>query len=148
MGSTPCSPGASCDGRGYDKRKAGFGMLEMILQNRFAVTAVVLFGVGLMNMLLQQNLLRKVVGFNIMDSAVFLLLASLGYIDGGTAPIVGDQGFDPLYINPIPSGLVLTGIVVSVSITAFSLALIQRIYRRYGTIELRELLERARKEDD
>ena len=94
------------------------------------------------------NLLRKVVGFNIMDSAVFLLLASLGYIDGGTAPIVGDQGFDPLYINPIPSGLVLTGIVVSVSITAFSLALIQRIYRRYGTIELRELLERARKEDD
>ncbi|MCI6054474.1 sodium:proton antiporter [Dysosmobacter sp.] len=120
----------------------------MVLQNRFAVTAVILFGVGLMNMLLQQNLLRKVVGFNIMDSAVFLLLASLGYIDGGTAPIVGDQGFDPLYINPIPSGLVLTGIVVSVSITAFSLALIQRIYRRYGTIELRELLERARKEDD
>ena len=123
-------------------------MLEMVLQNRFAVTAVILFGVGLMNMLLQQNLLRKVVGFNIMDSAVFLLLASLGYIDGGTAPIVGDQGFDPLYINPIPSGLVLTGIVVSVSITAFSLALIQRIYRRYGTIELRELLERARTEDD
>lgn len=123
-------------------------MLDMILQNRFAVSAVILFGVGLMNMLLQQNLLRKVVGFNIMDSAVFLLLASLGYIDGGVAPIVGDQGFDPLYINPIPSGLVLTGIVVSVSITAFSLALIQRIYRRYGTIELRELLERARKEDD
>lgn len=144
----PSSPGGSCDGRDNDERKAGFGMLEMILQNRFAVTAVILFGVGLMNMLLQQNLLRKVVGFNIMDSAVFLLLASLGYIDGGTAPIVGDQGFDPLYINPIPSGLVLTGIVVSVSITAFSLALIQRIYRRYGTIELRELLERARKEDD
>lgn len=132
----------------HDEREGGIPMLEMILQNRYAVTAVVLFGVGLMNMLLQQNLLRKVVGFNIMDSAVFLLLASLGYIDGGTAPIVGDQGFDPLYINPIPSGLVLTGIVVSVSITAFSLALIQRIYRRYGTIELRELLERARKEDD
>ena len=81
-------------------------------------------------------------------TAVFLRLASLGYIDGGVAPIVGDRGFDPLYINPIPSGLVLTGIVVSVSITAFSLALIQRIYRRYGTIEMRELLERAKKEDD
>ena len=74
--------------------------------------------------------------------------AYLGYIDGGVAPIVGDRGFDPLYINPIPSGLVLTGIVVSVSITAFSLALIQRIYRRYGTIEMRELLDRAKKEDD
>ncbi len=123
-------------------------MLDMILQNRFAVTAVILFGVGFMNMMLQQNLLKKVVGFNIMDSAVFLLLASLGYIEGGVAPIVGDKGFDPLYINPIPSGLVLTGIVVSVSITAFSLALIQRIYKRYGTIELKELLEKARKEDD
>ena len=123
-------------------------MLETILQNRFAVTAVILFGIGFMNLLLQQNLLKKVVGFNIMDSAIFLLLASLGYIDGGIAPIVGDRGFDPLYINPIPSGLVLTGIVVSVSITAFSLALIQRIYRQYGTVVLRDLLEQSRKEEE
>ncbi|MCI2057475.1 MAG: cation:proton antiporter subunit C [Oscillibacter sp.] len=123
-------------------------MLELIIQNRFAVVAVILFGIGFLNVLLQQNLLKKVVGFNIMDSAVFLLLASLGYIEGGIAPIVGEQGFNPQYINPIPSGLVLTGIVVSVSITAFSLALIQRIYRRYGTIRLNELLEKAGKEDD
>ena len=123
-------------------------MLETILQNRFAVVAVLLFGIGVMNLLLQQNLVKKVIGFNIMDSAVFLLLASLGYIDGGIAPIVGDRGFDPLYINPIPSGLVLTGIVVSVSITAFSLALIQRIYRQYGTVVLRDLLEQSRKEEE
>ena len=123
-------------------------MLETILQNRFAVVAVLLFGIGFMNLLLQQNLVKKVIGFNIMDSAVFLLLASLGYIEGGIAPIVGDRGFDPLYINPIPSGLVLTGIVVSVSITAFSLALIQRIYRQYGTVVLRDLLEQSRKEEE
>lgn len=123
-------------------------MLETILQNRFAVVAVLLFGIGFMNLLLQQNLVKKVIGFNIMDSAVFLLLASLGYIDGGIVPIVGDRGFDPLYINPIPSGLVLTGIVVSVSITAFSLALIQRIYRQYGTVVLRDLLEQSRKEEE
>lgn len=123
-------------------------MLETILQNRFAVVAVLLFGIGFMNLLLQQNLVKKVIGFNIMDSAVFLLMASLGYIDGGIAPIVGDRGFDPLYINPIPSGLVLTGIVVSVSITAFSLALIQRIYRQYGTVVLRDLLEQSRKEEE
>ena len=123
-------------------------MLETILQNRFAVVAVLLFGIGFMNLLLQQNLVKKVIGFNIMDSAVFLLLASLGYIDGGIAPIVGDRGFDPLYINPLPSGLVLTGIVVSVSITAFSLALIQRIYRQYGTVVLRDLLEQSRKEEE
>ncbi|MEG1988880.1 MAG: cation:proton antiporter subunit C, partial [Oscillibacter sp.] len=98
---------------------------------------------------LQQNLIKKVVGFNIMDSAIFLLLASLGYIEGHVAPIVEAGAANAsLYINPIPSGLVLTGIVVSVSITAFSLALIQRIYKRYGTIVLRELLERAKKEED
>ena len=123
-------------------------MLDLIVTNRFAITAVVLFGIGLLHVMVQKNLIKKVVGFNIMDSAVFLLLASLGYVDGGTAPIVGDVGFHPLYINPIPSGLVLTGIVVSVSITAFALALIQRVYRRYGTIELDELLERAKKEAD
>lgn len=64
-------------------------MLEEIIQNRYAVTAVILFGIGFTNLMLQQNLLRKVIGFNIMDSAVFLLLASLGYIDGGVAPSWG-----------------------------------------------------------
>ena len=48
-------------------------MLEEIIQNRYAVTAVILFGIGFTNLMLQQNLLRKVIGFNIMDSAVFLL---------------------------------------------------------------------------
>ena len=123
-------------------------MLETILHNRFAVTAVLLFGIGFMNLLLQQNLLKKVVGFNIMDSAVFMLLASLGYIEGRVAPVMG-EGVTPdasLFINPIPSGLVLTGIVVSVSITAFSLALIQRIHKHYGTIEMKELLARCMRE--
>ena len=64
-------------------------MLSDIIQNRYAVTAVILFGIGFTNLMLQQNLLRKVIGFNIMDSAIFMLLASLGYIEGGVAPIVG-----------------------------------------------------------
>lgn len=124
-------------------------MLETFLMNRFSITAALLFGIGFLNVLLQNNLIKKVVGFNIMDSSIFLLLASLGYVEGHQAPIVSEGAVDPaLYINPIPSGLVLTGIVVSVSITAFSLALILRVYRRYGTVELRELHERAKKEAD
>jgi multicomponent Na+:H+ antiporter subunit C len=124
-------------------------MLTVLLENRFAVVAVILFGIGFANVMMQLNLLKKVVGFNIMDSAVFLLLASLGYINGATAPIVSEGAVDyTLYINPIPSGLVLTGIVVSISITAFSLALIVRIYRHFGTIELDELLDRMKKEED
>ncbi|MCI2106747.1 MAG: sodium:proton antiporter [Intestinimonas sp.] len=124
-------------------------MMRALLENRFAVTAVILFGIGLANMLLQKNLIKKIVGFNIMDSAVFLLLASRGFVEGRVAPIVAEGMADAsLYINPIPSGLVLTGIVVSVSISAFSLALVQRIYHAYGTIELDELVMRVKKEAD
>lgn len=124
-------------------------MLQSILENRFSVAAVLLFGIGFANMMLQDNLVRKVVGFNIMDCAIFLLLAAIGYIDGKVAPIVEQSPTDPsLYINPIPSGLVLTGIVVSVSVTAFSLALIVRIYRRYGTVSFRELLKKIEGEGD
>ena len=122
-------------------------MLDLIVTNRFAITAVVLFGIGLLNVMVQKNLIKKVVGFNIMDSAVFLLLASLGYVDGGTAPIVGDVGFHPLYINPIPSGLVLTGIVVSVSVTAVMLALTVKLYERYHTLDLDEIYMIARQEE-
>ncbi|MBU5626247.1 cation:proton antiporter subunit C [Oscillibacter sp. MSJ-2] len=124
-------------------------MVQTILDNRFSITAVILFGIGFANMMLQDNLVRKVVGFNIMDSAIFLMLAATGYIDGKVAPIVDAALTDPsLYINPIPSGLVLTGIVVSVSISAFSLALILRIYQRYRTVSLRELLDKLEKEGD
>jgi len=91
-------------------------MPELVAQNRFAVVAVILFGIGLLNMMLQQNLVKKVIGLSIMDSAIFMLLASLGYIEGHGAPIVEEGAANAsLYINPIPSGLVLTGIVVSVS---------------------------------
>ena len=117
-------------------------MLTLLVDNRYAITACVLFAVGFAHVLLHPNLIRKVVAFNIMDSSVFLLLASRGMIAGRTAAILTDGGANTaLYVNPIPAGLVLTGIVVSVSVSAFSLALIQRIYGVYGTVDLRILLE-------
>lgn len=124
-------------------------MAELLLENRFALTAVVLFVIGLSYVLLYPNLIIKVVGFNIMDSAIFLLLTSRGYIVGRVAAILVDGGADvSRYVNPIPAGLVLTGIVVSVSLSAFSLALIQRIYRRYGTIDMRHLLLLVKKDEE
>ena len=116
-------------------------LLNMIVEHRFTVTAVVLFAIGMITMMLNPNLIKKVVGFNIMDSATFLMLATQGFIEGRTAAILTDGGANTaLYVNPIPAGLVLTGIVVSVSVSAFSLALIQRIHKKYGTINLNELL--------
>lgn len=109
--------------------------------------AFLLFTIGLANLLLQSNLIKKIIGFNIMDSGTYLFLAEKGYINGRVAPIIKDglQSVDA-YINPIPSGLVLTGIVVSVSVTAFMLALTVRLYQRYHTLNLDEISLRLRKE--
>ena len=121
-------------------------MLSLIIENRFAIAAVILFVTGFVNMMVHPNLIKKIVSFNIMDSATFLMLASRGMIAGRTAAILTDGGANTaLYVNPIPAGLVLTGIVVSVSVSAFSLALVQRTYGTYGTVDMRELLEAMKK---
>lgn len=109
--------------------------------------AMILFVIGFTNLLLQKNLIKKIIGLNIMDSAVYLFLAEKGYISGRTVPIVvnGVQDVEA-YINPIPSGLVLTGIVVSVSVSALMLSLTIRLYRRYHTLDLDEISTRLKKE--
>ncbi len=109
--------------------------------------AMILFGIGFANLLFQKNLIKKIIGLNIMDSSIYLFLAEKGYIEGRLAPIVvnGIQDVDT-YINPIPSGLVLTGIVVSVSVTALMLSLTVRLYRRYHTLDLDEISARLKKE--
>ena len=124
-------------------------MLNLIIDNRFAIASVILFVTGFVNMMLHPNLIKKIVSFNIMDSAAFLMLASRGMIAGRTAAILTDGGANTaLYVNPIPAGLVLTGIVVSVSVSAFSLALVQRIYGTYGTVDMREILEAMKKKGE
>jgi len=123
-------------------------MLDVLIDNRYTITAAILFVIGFGNLLLQQNLIKKVIAFNIMDCSTFIFLATRGFVEGRTAAILVDGGANTaLYVNPIPAGLVLTAIVVSVSVSAFALALIQRIYRHYGTIDMRELLVRMRKEE-
>ena len=109
--------------------------------------AMLLFGIGFANLLFQKNLIKKIIGLNIMDSSIYLFLAEKGYITGRLAPIVVNGNQDvSTYINPIPSGLVLTGIVVSVSVTALMLSLTVRLYRRYHTLDLDEISARLKKE--
>ena len=109
--------------------------------------AMILFGIGFANLLFQKNLIKKIIGFNIMDTAIYLFLAEKGYITGRIAPVVVD-GIQEVehYINPIPSGLVLTGIVVSVSVSALMLSLTVRLYNRYHTLDLDEISAQLRKE--
>ena len=118
-----------------------------LLLNFGEAVAMILFGIGFSNLMFQKNLIKKIIGFNIMDTAIYLFLAEKGYITGRMAPIVVDGVQDvSAYINPIPSGLVLTGIVVSVSVSALMLSLTIRLYQRYHTLDLDEISLRLEKE--
>ncbi len=117
--------------------------------NYYEVASVVVFSIGFTMLFLNKNLIKKAIGFNFMDSAIFLFLASNGYITGRISPILSNGvTSSEQYINPIPAGLVLTGIVVSVSVTAFFLALITRLYSHYHTLDMDELIAHSRTEAD
>mgnify|MGYP000753970491 CR=1 FL=1 len=122
--------------------------LENLPFNYEEAVAVLLFVIGFCMLLFSRNLIKKVIGLDIMDSGVFLLLADRGYIAGRTAPIIVDGVTDmSRYVNPIPAGLVLTGIVVSVSVSALMLALSIRLYYRYNTLNLDEIIALSGKEE-
>ncbi len=97
--------------------------------------SIILFCIGCLAILTQHNLIKKVIGINIMETSIFLFFIAVGNISGGVPPI-----YEPalpagaMYVNPLPSTLMLTGIVVSFSVTAFALAIIVKLYFFYGTV--------------
>lgn len=123
-------------------------MFEVLIDNRYTLTSALLFAIGMAGVMLHPNLIKKVISFNIMDSSIFLFLTTRGFIEGRSAAVLHGTVDVSAHVNPIPAGLVLTGIVVSVSISAFSLALIQRLYRRYGSVDMRRILELSRDEEE
>ncbi len=110
-----------------------------LFHNYHYIVAMLLFCIGIYTVIVRRNIIKKLIGLNIMETSVFFFYISLGYLDGGIAPIrVG--GADPSYmVNPLPQALILTGIVVAVSVTALALALVILLYRQYGTLDVDRL---------
>ena len=103
----------------------------------------VLMMTGLYIVVAKGNFVKKIVGLNIFQTAVFMLYISMGKVQGGTAPIFPtDIKIDPhvVYSNPLPHVLILTAIVVGIATTSLGLALIVRIREEFGTIEEDEIL--------
>lgn len=113
-----------------------------LLEHPYQFTAMLLFLIGFFTLLTHSNVIKKVIGLNIMETGVFLFFVASGYIHGAQAPIVR-EGVE-VYANPLPMALILTGIVIAISITAFSLALIVRLYARFGTLDANKMAERIR----
>lgn len=123
-------------------------MIELVLSRYTYVVVFVLFALGLYMMIASRNLVKKVIGLNLFQSAIFLFFIGSAFVRGGRAPLVGS---DPdlsttLFASPLPQVIVLTAIVVGVSLTAVGLALIIRIHNEYGTLN-EDVLREVRSND-
>lgn len=101
---------------------------------------ILLMMTGFYIVIVQGNLIKKLIGLNLFQTSVFIFYISVGKVAGGTAPIQA-EGVD-VYSNPLPHVLILTAIVVGISTTALALALVIRIRNAYGTVEEEELQKR------
>jgi multicomponent Na+:H+ antiporter subunit C len=103
------------------------------------VMCFILFFVGLFGVVTRRNLIKIAVSLSIMEISTFLFFALIGYTDGGIAPIVDPADPDKIYVDPLPQALVLTAIVIGLATTAMMMAIIIRLYRKYGTFDIREI---------
>ncbi|MBL6690418.1 MAG: cation:proton antiporter subunit C [Pseudomonadales bacterium] len=114
-------------------------LFEVLGHYNYWVFSILLM-VGMYAVIARGNLIKKLVGLSIFQSAVFLMYISMDKVEGGTAPILQSGNPGQLYSNPLPQVLILTAIVVGVATLALGLAIVVRIHERYGTIEEQELL--------
>ena len=98
--------------------------------------------IGLYIILVKRNLIKVIIGFNILNTGVNLFLVAIGYVKGGTAPIFSPEGIESVpLIDPVPQALVLTAIVIGVAILALALSLAIRLYQHYETLNLEKIRE-------
>ena len=107
---------------------------------------ILLLMIGFYAMIGKKNLIKKLIGMNIFQTAIILFFISTAVKRGATVPVLMSHGLhgpvDPsLYVNPLPHVLMLTAIVVMVSTTGVALAIVKMIYNRYRTLEEDEILE-------
>jgi multicomponent Na+:H+ antiporter subunit C len=141
-------------GKGKGKGTGGRRMIEWFIDELLAKynywVSIILILIGFYAMIVKDNLIKKIIGLSIFQTAIFLLyisLADIGPIPKGTAPIVSHEIISKgyVYVNPLPHVLILTAIVVAVATTAVALGLVIRMYEEYGTIEESEIIEIERK---
>jgi multicomponent Na+:H+ antiporter subunit C len=99
----------------------------------------ILFLVGLYGIITRRNLIKIAISMSIMEFSTFLFFALIGYIKGGVAPIVDPSDPVKIYVDPLPQALVLTAIVIGLATTAMMMAVIIRLYKKYGSFDIREI---------
>ena len=120
-------------------------MLDFIISKYNYWIYIILMMMGFYGMIAKKNLIKKVIGMNIFQTAIILFFISTAAKRGATIPIVehghGEAIHAIEYVNPLPHVLMLTAIVVMVSTLGVALAILIMIYRRYNTLEEDEILQ-------
>ena len=122
-------------------------VLNEFLKTKGLYTLVmILFFLGVYGMVLSKNYMKKLMAMNVMQVAVIYFYLCFAQKDGAMIPIQNGITTDPsMYINPLPHGLMLTAIVVSLGTTGVAIALLMRIKEIYGSVDEVEVLRRASK---
>ena len=122
-------------------------MFELFLGRYVYFLTVLLLIIGLYGVFAKRNLIKKLIGLNIFQTAIFLFFIEGATKLGATVPVIDPRlGTDPAkYINPLPHVFILTGIVVAISTTGVALAFMISIYRTYRSLDEKIIMKEMSK---
>ncbi|HEC96304.1 MAG TPA: cation:proton antiporter [Euryarchaeota archaeon] len=109
------------------------------------ISAIGLISIGIYGLLMKRHAFKLIISLGLISTGVNLLLISIGYIIGGTAPIYPKNlNISAPMVDPLPQALVLTAIVIETAILAAALSLAILMHREYGTLDVRVIWRRLR----
>ena len=115
-------------------------MTHLPISNIVLATGFILVLIGLWGILTHRNILRIIIGFSLIDTGIHIVIVSIGYVTNGTAPIIdralGSAEAPSRSVDPIPSALVVTAIVIGLAVTAIMLAYAIRLYESRKTLSI------------
>lgn len=105
------------------------------------ITSLILILIGIYGIFSTRNVIKILIGINIMELGVNIFIVSVGFVNGGLAPILTSENVSTYmnFVDPLPQALVLTSIVIGLGITALGLVFARRIHKKYGTYDLSKI---------
>lgn len=117
--------------------------MQFNIENIALFTGVLLMLGGLYGVLTNRNILRMIVSFSIFDTGLNILIVTLGYMPGRTAPVIDDKvvtaaNISQTAIDPVPQALVLTAIVIGFGVTALMLVYALKLNEKRKSLDIND----------
>ena len=103
------------------------------------ILCLILFIIGLYGVVTRRNLIKIILGIAIMEYSVNLFFILIAYVDKSTVPILSEGFLEGPFADPLPQAMILTAIVIGLATTALLLSIAIRLYRKYGTFDIRKI---------